>query len=836
MRRIAGIAAALILLAALPAGLAGASKTGYPCTQYKPADIARAKANIAQFEWAQKTHQALRDKAAYYLKLDRQKLRSLIPDKTPLAAIKCPVCGKAPWSWYTLLDEGEILECTDCRTRWKWNASDRSETWNIPAVFRYYRLEYAVGGLTAAALLYQLDGDRAMADKAAVIIERFAEVFKGYRVNMVHRNQWLDHPDPYYAKIAGWKLREMSFVQRVLQAYDFIHDSGALSAAQIDKIDRDLVAYTRDYLIQGYGPGGPASPDSLQDQGPSWWVLAACGALLGDRATLDLMVDAFEQVFDPANGLFYEDGVFFQGSPAYQNQFLGSVATVPEVIAGNTTRGIYGNPRCALLEKCYTWTLDFLYPDGTVPPINDAHVGGLPSRRENGIAARRFGNRQALRYLADNPARQSDEDRSFDALFADRQAEEEAGAAYAVDSAHFEGAGLMVLRHGKDAASRAMAFLDYGAYEPPNKPPYHKHRDYLNLGLWAAGREMLSEMGYAMTPPWVQKWQVSPPAHNTVLEAAAQNEGGRALLWHITPGPKLAEAGLPPANSRFIALLPRAEGEPVIVDIFRMAGDPGQFTWTVHARTGGLVVRGLEGWEDVEAEAPLRQARRAGSSAGTVGALWKFPNAPESGLKLLLPSFGESSITASACPPEEDEIKAAHLMGGTLKAGAVLPYRGHLQVKKQGPEAVFAAVYVPFRGAEEPQAEVICADLGAGAVALRIDIAGERFAVIHSPRMGKYEYEGLTLDGRVGIASMARGKARGPDARRRPGPVLLREGHLPEHHRQRLQGSRAGRFTIIDTARPRRPERHAGRPKPGLLPCSLRLGKKGYFFGLTAAL
>ena len=150
-------------------------------------------------------------------------------------------------------------------------------------------------------------------------------MFKGYRVSMVHRNQWLDRPDPYYAKIAGWKLREMRIMRSVLLAYDLVHDSGALSPAQVEKIDRDLVAYTRDYLIQGYGPGGPASADSLQDQGPSWWVLAACGALLGDRATLDLMVDAFEQILDPANGLFYEDGTFFQGSPAYQNQFLDSI-------------------------------------------------------------------------------------------------------------------------------------------------------------------------------------------------------------------------------------------------------------------------------------------------------------------------------------------------------------------------------------------------------------------------------------------------------------------------------------------------------------------------------
>jgi hypothetical protein len=758
VKRVPAIFISLSMLLILQHGLAGALKMGYPCTQYKTTDIARAKANIAQFEWAQKIHQALKEQAAYYRGIDRKKIRSLIPDKTPLAAIKCPVCGKAPWSFYNLLEGGEILECSDCKTRWKWNPADRSETWNIPAVFRYYRLEYAVSGLTAAALLYQLDGDKEMAEKAATIIERFAEVFKGYRINMVHKNQWLDHPDPYYAKIAGWKLREMRVMRSMLLAYDLIHDSGALSPAQIQKIDRDLVAYTRDYLIQGYGPGGPASPDSLQDQGPSWWVLAACGALLGDGATLNLIVDAFEQVFDPVNGLFYEDGTFFEGSPGYENQFLDSILLIPEVIAGNTSRGIYGNPRCSLLEKCYAWPLDFLYPDGTVPPINDAHVGALPSRRQAEIAAARYGNRKARRYLVDNPKRSSEEERGFEDLFSDRKQPENDGAAYSEESVHFQGSGLMVLRDGKDAASGTMVFLDYGAYEPPNKPPYHKHQDYLNLGLWACGREMLSEMGYAHTPPWVQKWQVSPVAHNTVLEAAEQKEGGRALLWHITPGPKLAEAGLPPLNSRFIALLPRDGSDPVIVDVFRMSGGAGQFTWAVHARSGELDVRGVDSWKNAEVEAPLRNGRQAEVPSGTPEARWRFAGPPSAGLKVLLPMSEGSSLVVSECPPEEDEINAAHLKGGTLKPGAVLPYRGHLQAKKSGPEAVFVAVYVPFTGDTEPKVELASKSLAGGAVALRLDIAGERFVLIHAPRNVKLEYEGLALDGRVGIASWRDGK------------------------------------------------------------------------------
>ena len=71
---------------------------------------------------------------------------------------------------------------------------------------------------------------------------------------------------------------------------------------------------------------------------------------------------------------------------------------------------------------------------------------------------------------------------------------------------------------------------------------------------------------------------------------------------------------------------------------------------------------------------------------------------------------------------------------------------------KQGPAAVFVAVYVPFTGTAEPKAEVKCSDLGGGTVALRIDIADDRFLVIHASKISRLDYEGLSLDGRVGVA------------------------------------------------------------------------------------
>ena len=101
-----------------------------------------------------------------------------------------------------------------------------------------------------------------------------------------------------------------------------------------------------------------------------------------------------------------------------------------------------------------------------------------------------------------------------------------------------------------------MAFIDYGPYIPAA----HKQKDYLNFVLWSHGQELVTEMGYNWNPEWARLWERGPLSHNTVLECAEQGEGGKPLLWCVTPGPKLAEAGLPPGNARLIALLPRSFG------------------------------------------------------------------------------------------------------------------------------------------------------------------------------------------------------------------------------------------------------------------------------------
>lgn len=771
IQRAVCLVASCIIAVLLAHPAVAASKIGYPCTMYKPADIARAKENIARHEWAKKEYAAIKRAAAYLLKLNRDQIRAMISDKTPISHFKCPKDGQYflyPPAYAELVGaEMDTLRCKNCGTEFKLDPG-APEGENVNSVIRSRQLLYVTTAIDAAGIVYQVEGDKRYAEKAAAAVERFAEVYKGYKNNDSTHQIWREvPPHPYFSRINGWGFSDGQICKRVLLAYDLIHDSGALTKEECAAIDRDFVANMRDFYIAGYqnttdplGRKGPLFASyQIQDQGYKWWSLAAAGALLGDDKTLNLMVDTFEQMLDPKNGVILEDGTFYQGTADYQKQSFSAWIGTPEIIRGNLDVDVYSNPKCQLLKKCYTWQLDELFPNDALPPINDSHVGSTSPENYAEMAWTIYREPKALAYLKQRWGDKLEKGDRYSLFFRDPNMNvSDAGEPYAETSIHFPGAGLMILRDDRPKAEKTMAFIDYGQYKPPVFPPAHKHRDYLNLDLWACGIEMISEMGYKHDPKYYLAYQQGPLSHNTIREIASQPAKGEPVVWSITPAARLAEAGQPGKNSRFIALIPREQGEPLLVDIFRVWKDNSTtatgFTWQIHARSNDLQIEWITN-KPVTAIKPLTDAVQ-GKVGANLGARWTFPGANPCGLLMVQPGNADSIVTRSTSPAEEDAINPLDYVETTQspKPGKTVPLRAHIQVHRNAAAPVFATAYLPYRGSEPPlfgasQGKPDSTD--PEAISFTVTAGDARYIVVHSPAAGQSKAGGIELDGRVGI-------------------------------------------------------------------------------------
>ncbi len=176
------------------------------------------------------------------------------------------------------------------------------------------------------------------------------------------------------------------------------------------------------------------------------------------------------------------------------------------------------------------------------------------------------------------------------------------------------------------------------------------------------------------------------------------------------------------------------------------------YTWMLHARSGDLEVAGLDALVPTDVPEPLRSGR-SGRASGDITATW---NMESGGLHTIIPNICDTTVTISECPPEEDVIEDMHAEGGTLKPGAVLPYRGHLQVTRSGPDAIFVAVHVPFRD-RPPAIDVQCHTLSDDTLALRISTEDETFLLLHTLAQDEVRVDRLALKGRAAVITLKKG-------------------------------------------------------------------------------
>lgn len=408
----------------------------------------------------------------------------------------------------------------------------------------YYAREYFARAVSDLARLYQLTGERDHARRAALILDRFAQVYPGYcarfdypftQKRIFPGDQGHPYPVSEYraAKWSWWGY--MDVPDDLMRAYEVLRTSGEINAEMKHRIEDDFFRATVAF-IRGYEPTySNMDPTLLRS-------LIVAGKVLGDPGQIHDVVAWIEQIVARQ---FFADGMWREGTVSYHNQTFVGLRILIEQLNGYSDPPGYRHPkdgtrydkldlagRFPILEKARTIPEQFQYPNGRAVVIHDTWSndrGSGPTTATGPLLLPAFGHAR--------------------------------------------------LGSGRDQ-DQLQAHLHFsGGYG-------HQHADLLSITLFALGNERLSDLGYSHTR--YRSWAAGTLAHNTVMVNGREQDTGSesrpndgALTLYI-PGDstfQAVEAAAPRAYPgitrdyrRMLNLVGIDPGRTYVVDTFHVIG------------------------------------------------------------------------------------------------------------------------------------------------------------------------------------------------------------------------------------------------------------------------
>ncbi len=374
-------------------------------------------------------------------------------------------------------------------------------------------------------MAYTMTGDAKYAKRAAEILLGYAERYDAYPEHKgANRNDT--------GKVMAQRLSEAMWLIPLIESYDHIYDSGALTAADRQKIETDLIRPVITFIWRKDAATQVAERDKKDKDWRSAmpelgsgkavgnWLnfynsaTMLAGAVLGDQNMIDLAAANFKSLLRQGIG---SDGMWGEGAIGYQMFALTAMVTGFEAAA---RQGIdlwsFDNSR---LKMLFDSPLRYAYPDGSAPGINDSGRSrfGDWSTMVYDYAYLRYQD-PAYAFLTNASPRQLHI--SSAVYFPTRIFEtlpEPQAAAY--PSTVFENLGYAILRQ-----PNLYALMDYGQHGGT-----HGHLDKLNLILFGKGDDGKSdELGgepgfHRYEDPIHGQWTTQTVAHNTMsVDESAQ--------------------------------------------------------------------------------------------------------------------------------------------------------------------------------------------------------------------------------------------------------------------------------------------------------------------------
>lgn len=318
--------------------------------------------------------------------LTEARIRELVPRQTGLHFTGCANCsagrqeGQLAWT----PERPDEVYCRYCNHRYpsaKYpmdraldvqgpdGSPHRYPYWADAKGYRYYFAakrddllkDYLAGSARNLAQLYQLTKNRGYGQRAAWILERFAEVFPGWNFRYDYpfqQKEIYDGPvDPARLRpgfrTARWYWWAYNDIPRpLLETYDWIRDGGFFSGAEQQRIEQALFRNAGEEVL--------ANPETYGNMSPGTWTsLVMLGRVIGEPRYVGI---ARQRLGEMLRSQFLHDGTWPEGAPSYHAQTVGNLEAVFRAL---------GEPPAADLVHSRRMLERMRLPDGRPVPVHD---------------------------------------------------------------------------------------------------------------------------------------------------------------------------------------------------------------------------------------------------------------------------------------------------------------------------------------------------------------------------------------------------------------------------------------------------------------------------------
>jgi Zn ribbon nucleic-acid-binding protein len=512
------------------------------------------------------------------MKMTEQQMLDLIPTQSGLYFVGCINCTAGQqegqlqeWS----IQEPDVVRCSFCghtypsetyptsgvvevatpgggiarypyhEARPPWWKEDEPYRCFFEARVDYHKIRYMETAASNLARLYKITGENEYGRRAALILNRFAEVFPNYCYHFDYpfRQKEISDGDVNPADFRSgyrtarwtwWAYMDMS--RPLLEAYDLMVGSDPLVILSTEK-NTDVEVGIRDMLAD-MADQAMANRDDLTNMSPGMWAdLIRTGRVLGEPEYVHTAVGRLRQL---TTTQFFYDGAWIEGAPSYHSQVIGALQNLFAAARG------YSDP------PGYTYAqtgerFDTLDIEADMPEVVRAREALARMRMPDG------------RYCP-----------VHDTWWTQK------GAAISESKADLLGGlGHAILGTGS-GDNQFQAHLTWS-------PGYgHRHWDGLNLLLWAHGHELLSDIGYTHTK-W-REWTIQSASHNLVVVDQANQLADRSTYGHLryfAPGEGVQLISVDNAQAypsvtnlyrRTVGMVSIDEENVYLIDVFQVEG------------------------------------------------------------------------------------------------------------------------------------------------------------------------------------------------------------------------------------------------------------------------